>query len=310
MKVSRAHQLTPAKRVLPAPLNIQHFLDTEPPPLDFVLPGFLAGTVGFLVAAGGVGKSQLALEAAFDIAVEASNLLELGLRRHNRVVILAGEDPKEVLHQRVKAIASHLAPEARNALPEALSIVECVGLGIDIMDAGWYEAISEMTCGARLLIVDTLTRFHSLDENDAKDAKSVMAALEALAKETGAAVLCLHHVNKGAALNGTADLQQAARGSSVFVDNARWLSFVAGVSPEEANKMSSVDKRRFLRWGVAKQNYGAPVPEQWYERVDQGVLVPSGGPGQCSAKAAAKEPRPALRDRRHPGIPPSPRAGG
>jgi hypothetical protein len=148
MKAPRAHLETRVQRVLPAPMNIRHFLDTEPPPLDFVLPGFLAGTVGFLVAAGGVGKSQLALEAAFDIAVEASNLLELGVRWHDRVVILAGEDPEEVLHQRVRAVASHLAPEAKNALPEALTIIECVGLGMDIMDAGWYEVIRDLTRGA------------------------------------------------------------------------------------------------------------------------------------------------------------------
>jgi hypothetical protein len=41
---------------------------TEPQPLDFVLPGFLAGTVGGLVSPGGVGKSTFALLASIAIA--------------------------------------------------------------------------------------------------------------------------------------------------------------------------------------------------------------------------------------------------
>lgn len=305
MKSARVNHQEPAKLALPVPLDIRRCIDTKPAPLDFVLPGFVAGTVGFLVAAGGVGKSTLALEAAFDIAVEAAGLLDLGVQRHGRVVILAGEDPDQVLHQRIHAIASHLKRESAAALVENLTIIPCVGWRVDVMDSKWYEFIKESAQGARLLVVDTLTRFHSLDENDAKDAKAVMAALESLATETGAAVLCLHHVNKGAALNGTADLQQAARGSSVFVDNARWLSFVAGVSPEEASKLPSADKKRYLRWGVAKQNYGSPVPEQWYERVDQGVLVPSSGPGQSAPKVAANEARRASNMRRPGGLPPS-----
>lgn len=39
-----------------------------PPELDFVWPGFLAGTVGALVAPGATGKSFWALEAAMSIA--------------------------------------------------------------------------------------------------------------------------------------------------------------------------------------------------------------------------------------------------
>jgi len=186
------------------------------------------------------------------------------------------------------------------------------------MDSSWFEEVRRVSEGARLVVVDTLTRFHSLDENDAADAKAVMAALERLAKLAGCAVLYLHHVSKNAAMNGMADLQQAARGSSVFVDNARWLAFVAGMTAEESKSdawahccLSDDDRRRFIRFGVTKQNYGAPSGHRWYRRGDGGVLLAWEAASQDSAESVAANvdaaPR---RSRRRSGLPASPRPWG
>ena len=38
-------------------INIMEAFQQEPPQLDFIWPGFLAGTVGALVAPGATGKS-------------------------------------------------------------------------------------------------------------------------------------------------------------------------------------------------------------------------------------------------------------
>ena len=37
-------------------MDLRYIFDTPPPPLDFVLPGMVAGTVGLLVGAGSAGK--------------------------------------------------------------------------------------------------------------------------------------------------------------------------------------------------------------------------------------------------------------
>ena len=58
------------------PLHIMSAFQTEPPALDFVIPGFLSGTVGALYSPGGVGKSFLALEIAASVA--GVDLLGLG----------------------------------------------------------------------------------------------------------------------------------------------------------------------------------------------------------------------------------------
>src|SRR5690606_14114181 len=45
-------------------VNVRAAFENDPPALDFVWPGFLAGTVGALVAPGGVGRSFWALSDA------------------------------------------------------------------------------------------------------------------------------------------------------------------------------------------------------------------------------------------------------
>jgi len=47
---------------MPEKLNIFEALTTDPAPLDFCLPGLLAGTVGALVSSGGLGKSWGSVE--------------------------------------------------------------------------------------------------------------------------------------------------------------------------------------------------------------------------------------------------------
>jgi hypothetical protein len=76
-------------------LDIMTAFENDPPELDFVLPGYLTGTVGALVAPGATGKSFFALEAAMSIAcsVAGGDLLGLQPPRSGRVVYLAGEEP-------------------------------------------------------------------------------------------------------------------------------------------------------------------------------------------------------------------------
>ncbi|WP_223931452.1 helicase RepA family protein, partial [Aeromonas caviae] len=88
----------------------------------------------------------------------------------------------------------------------------------------------------------------------------------------------------GSAREGQTDQQQAARGASALIDNARWCGFVAKMTEDEAKRLSDRaydrqpignDRRGFfVRFGVSKQNYDATPLDQWYERRDGGVLVP------------------------------------
>lgn len=267
-------------------IDIMAAFTTEPPPLDFIWPGFLAGTVGALVAPGATGKSFLALQAAMSIAcsVAGGDLLNLAPTHTGRVVYLAGEDPAPALIQRVHAIGQHLNPNAREAIADNLTIEPIMGKRLNVMDDRHLARVIEYCQGARLLVLDTLSRFHTLDENSNGAMAHLVATLEHVAASTGAAVLYLHHVNKGSVRDGQADQQQAARGASALIDNARWCGYVAKMAAKEAERLTerSFDRvpigedRRgfFVRFGVSKQNYCETPLDRWLQWNKGGVLLP------------------------------------
>lgn len=267
-------------------LDIMAAFTNEPPELDFIWPGFLAGTVGALVAPGATGKSFFALEAAMSIAcsVAGGDLVGLAPAHTGRVVYLAGEDPQPALVRRVHAIGQHLNQSAREAIAENLMLEPIMGKRLNVMDEAHLRRVIDYSAGARLIVLDTLSRIHSLDENSNGDMAHLVSVLEHIAATTGAAVLYLHHVNKGSARDGQTDQQQAARGASALIDNARWCGYVAKMTEQEAERLSDRgfdrapigNERRglFVRFGVSKQNYDATPLDRWYQRHTGGVLLP------------------------------------
>lgn len=267
-------------------IDLRAAFENEPPVLDFIWPGFLAGTVGALIAPGATGKSFWALEAAMSVAcgVAGGDLVGLAPTRTGRVVYLAGEDPEPALVCRVHATGQHLNQQAREAIAENLTLEPIIGKRLNVMDNRHLARIIEFCAGARLIVLDTLSRIHDLDENSNGDMARLVAVLEHIATATGASVLYLHHVSKGSAREGQTDQQQAARGASALIDNARWCGFVAKMNDDEAKCLSDCtydrqpigNERRgyFVRFGVSKQNYDATRLDRWYARQSGGVLLP------------------------------------
>ncbi len=267
-------------------IDIMAAFENEPPALDFIWPGFLAGTVGALIAPGATGKSFWALEAVMSIAcsVAGGDVLQIEPQQAGRVVYLAGEDPESVLIGRAHSIGKHLNQQARQEIARNLSLEPIMGRRLNVMAKQDLDWLIQLGAGARLIVLDTLSRTHCLDENSNGDMSRLVSTLEHIAVETGASILYLHHVNKGSAREGQTDQQQAARGASALVDNVRWCGFVAKMSETEAKKLSDRaydrqpignDRRGFfVRFGVSKQNYATVQADKWYERRDGGVLVP------------------------------------
>ena len=267
-------------------IDILSAFSNEPPELDFIWPGFLAGTVGALVAPGAAGKSFFALEAAMSIAcsVAGGDVVDLKPQHTGgRVIYLAGEDPQPALVRRVHSIGQHLNQSAREAIAENLTIEPIMGKRLNVMDEAHLRRVIDYSAGARLIVLDTLSRIHGLDENSNGDMARLVAVLEHIAANTGASVLYLHHVNKGSARDGQTDQQQAARGASALIDNARWCGYVAKMTEQEAERLtdrgfdrSPIGDRRglFVRFGVSKQNYCATPSCRWYQRHEGGVLLP------------------------------------
>lgn len=269
-------------------INIENAFEHEPPELDFIWPGFLAGTVGALVAPGAAGKSFWTLEATMSIAcsVAGGDLLGLEPKKAGRVVYLAGEDPEAALVRRVNAIGKHLSVSAQQSIAENLSLASVMGKGLNVMNKQSFTWVIDHAKDARLIVLDTLSRVHCLDENSNGDMSRLVTTLEQIAVVTGASVLYLHHVNKMSVRDGLSNQQQSARGASALIDNARWCGFVAKMAESEAKTLSDQintgqpignDRREsFVRFGVSKQNYASPYSDRWFERRGGGVLVPVG----------------------------------
>lgn len=277
------------------PIDLPWAFGARPPDLDFVIDGFLAGTVGALVAPGATGKSYLALEIA--MAVASGGIADpLGIKpsKGGKVLYIAGEDPDVVLNRRIHAIGQHLGPDARQAVCDALDIRCTMGLRFDIMtdaqdlleivmppeeeasdESG--EPTKPKASEYRLIILDTLSRIHKLDENSNGDMSKLLGMLEYIAKQTSASVLVLHHTSKAAVRDGQIDGQQAARGASALIDNSRWCGYVARMTKEEASARGIDDLQRafYVRYGISKQNYSEPIKDRWLKRGEGGVLLPT-----------------------------------
>ncbi|MBB2969835.1 helicase RepA family protein [Mesorhizobium sp. RMAD-H1] len=286
-------------------IDLRAAFENEPPTLDFIWPGFLVGTVGALIAPGATGKSFWALEAAMSIAcsVAGGDLVGLAPAHTGRVVYLAGEDPEPALIRRVHAMGQHLDQAAREAIAENLTLEPIMGQGKNVMDDRQLRRLIGDYAGARLIVLDTLSRIHNCDENSNGDMARLIGQLEKIAVGTGAAILFLHHVSKGSARDCQTDQQQAARGASALIDNARWCGFVAKMTEDEAQRFSDRsydgepignDRRGyFVRFGVSKQNYDTTPLDRWYLRHAGGVLLPvellnvkqDGGKGRCRGQA-------------------------
>lgn len=268
-------------------IDVRGAFENAPPELDFIWPGFLAGTVGALVSPGATGKSFWALEAAMSIAcsVPGGDLIGLAPQQTGSVLYLAGEDPATALQCRIHAIGKHLGADARAAIVERLTLEPIMGLGLDVMKPRHFAHLVKRGQGSRLIVFDTLSRIHQLDENSNSDMACLVTQLEGLAAHTGASVLFLHHVSKGSARDGQADQQYAARGASALIDNARWCGFVAKMTEDESQRFSDRNYDRapigqdrrcyFVRFGVSKQNYDVTAMEKWFERRAGGVLCPA-----------------------------------
>lgn len=274
-------------------VDIMSCYTTKPPVREYVLPGLIAGVAGSIVSPGGQGKSMLSLMLAHCIA-GGVDLLGLGQLKSGPVAYLSAEDGGDVLHERLHAIGAHMSAEQRQACADGLLIVDLTQHTPDLLNGTnapeWRDFVERAAACRRLLLLDTLRSVHSGDENDGTDMAVLVGHLRAIAARTGCALVFLHHASKAAAMSGQGDVQQASRGSSVLTDNIRWQSYLAGMTAEEAKKLGIEHDRKgfYVRFGVSKQNYGAPLPERWFERKEGGVLVPVELLHQVSTKGGRK----------------------
>lgn len=107
-------------------LDLMAAFNDPPPPIDYVLPNMVVGTVGALVSPGGAGKSMLILQLAAQVA-GGPDLLEVGELPTGAVVYLPAEDPPVAIHHRLHALGAHLTAAQRETVADGLLIEPLIG---------------------------------------------------------------------------------------------------------------------------------------------------------------------------------------
>ena len=262
--------------------NMAKVFTEKPKPLDFVMPGLVVETPGLLIAPGATGKSFWALQAGISIA-SGSKTFGINAERTGEVVFLSAEDPINIVESRLFEMGSFLSTDERIKAEQNFFLIDYCNKQINIMNDKTCLEIINICNGARLIIIDTMSRVHQLMENDNGQMSKLISQVGNIAKETKAAILICHHTSKKAYYEGHANEQQSARGASSLVDNSRYVGFLSKMTSVQSKKLSlwkegphisEDEKHRYVEFGVAKQNYGEPMSSFWYQRQNGGVLLP------------------------------------
>lgn len=260
--------------------DIDHMLDTDPPPADMILPGLKPGSVGLISGQGAVGKSMLTLAAILGVVTGSDLFGQWTVGNPGDVVYLYAEEDPDDLHRRLRAqtVAANLqlGRAERDRIHTACLAVDPPKLLTRRPDGvaqrtedviGQLEARLDAITNLRLIIVDPLVKFHTLEENSNGDMAQLMEFFTKWAVQYHAAVILVHHTAKG----GDGKSQDAVRGASSIVNEARWQVAV-NVLDEKTAELLGIDPEQ-RRWHITvetpKINHAAPLP----------VLLLQKGPG-------------------------------
>jgi len=165
-------------------------LTAEPPPVKWLVEGMIChGDIHLLIGEPGIGKSWLTMALALAVAGDGSSFLGRNVTEHGRVLYLDEENPEDLVYSRLTKLGLNEST-AKNIRYISNEGVNFAKHGDEIIEEAFDFEPS-------LTIIDSLTRFHNEDENNAGSMASLFNdAIKPLARQTGSAVVLIHHVNK------------------------------------------------------------------------------------------------------------------
>lgn len=189
---------------------------------EFLVPGLLPrGSVALLAGAGGCGKSSLAHHLAvmaatdYEPGEEAPRWLgqRLAIEKcHGISIYFSGEDGPAIINARA-AVFDPLGRATR-------LMFQRMNFGEGVSFTQHLERLHKIP-DVPLLVIDPARKYLNGDENDSSVVSEFFNALEAFATDKNAAVLVVHHLQKGAHPASALDVLDHLSGSQVFADRAR-----------------------------------------------------------------------------------------
>jgi hypothetical protein len=238
--------------------------------------------VGVTAGSGGLNKTQLTLVEAISIAT-GIDLLDHGGVRKAKVLVLNKEESRLDMQKRLRAIALHhrqrlgLTPEQVDDFDFGGNLIVLSGRSLPLMfgsdahgewtiDDDAFCAFGELIIrtGARLVIVDPLVLFHSLNENDNMQMGALVKTFGQLAEDLSIAMEIIAHNRKG----GEAGDINNVRGAGAIIAQARRGRVLTRMSADEAGKLGVQPKEAgyYFRIDNGKANLLPPAEKAaWFK---------------------------------------------
>lgn len=166
-------------------------LTISPPEYEWMVDGVIAkGDTTLLVGEPNVGKSWLSLSLAVAVANGDDKWIKWPLHHHGKVLYIDEENPHDVVYHRLKQLGLRDYDNIRYLHRQGVRL-----------DRRFDRLLDEaVTYQPSLIVLDSLTRLHTQDENNAGAMAGLFNdSINVLTKETGSAIMVLHHTNKGEA---------------------------------------------------------------------------------------------------------------
>jgi hypothetical protein len=178
--------------------------NATPPPVNWLVEGMVAqGDFITVVADPGTGKSMIFMSLAIAMVEQHATWLghKLAPGPHT-VAFLDKENPVDEVYRRLQQMSTTDAWKDIHYLSYPKVMVD---------SPAWDKMVEHLRAvKPSLVVLDSLTRFHSKDENHAGQMGQVFNAFEPICRDIGATLIVLHHTNKVESSDGF----KRARGSS------------------------------------------------------------------------------------------------
>lgn len=197
------------------------------PPLDWLIEGFWTDkSRGFIAGHPGVGKTWIALDMLISVCTGGLCLGKFKPAYSAPCLLIEEEASRRNLQRRIHALA-----RARGLEASALSSLFHITRQFAKLPRDRDEIISMIKAnGIRLVVFDSMRRFHSAKENSSEEMQVILDAFAMIGISAQCSVVLIHHLSKGGADNSGKSIFERMRGSS---DLWAWRDCIIGVEGEE-----------------------------------------------------------------------------
>lgn len=282
-KYAKNKEKEEAKRNLPEVVLTSHWemLGAKLHP-KVIVPNYLYADVRMRIAAGGTGKTTLALYEAMQLAL-GKEIWGIPLNRPMKTVLVTKEDGREVLLARLNKIVEHhgltleeAAMVVQNVLIYDLTQTQFrlskVERDLVLINEGSLEEIVERLTpfNPDWVIFDPLVSF-GVGESRVNDAEQgLIEAFRFIVKRLNCCVEGIHHTGKQNARDKTGD-QYSGRGGSALADGSRMVAVLNPVSATDWVKKCDtplMEGETGIVMSLPKLSYAKPQQDIYIRRSD------------------------------------------